>query len=167
MYKILLRLRPRAVQSVRYGQKGFFVDRAVRLWKQKVVEQLRAYAPARPSDGPVRILKLVYGFKMPAQPSQNTDKLCRLFEAINHKKVAGGTKRARLEELTRLVCAGEGELPYLACADLTDNLNKGLVDCLSGIFFTDDRLIWQLTDSKKVYGSEDYIYIEMRTSEMP
>ena len=53
-----------------------------------------------------------------------------------------------------------GIVPYLAPADLTDNLSKGVVDVCKGLVFEDDSQIWHIADAVKLYGIEDHIELE-------
>lgn len=115
--------------------------------------------PDTPSTGPVRILELRYCFRLPSTPTPATDDLCALFTQINGVPVEGRTRRDRLDELARLLATGTYQLPYLAKADLKDNLNKGLMDCLTGRFFVDDSQVWEDMHSSKVYSTEDCIYL--------
>lgn len=143
--RIDIPVRPRPVQSVRGGFRGFYVDPAVRKWKQQIRPFIEAACPDGPTDMPLIVRRVVYVFAAP--------------------KSFG---KARLEYLRR-----GGLIPYTNRADITDNLNKGLIDVCAGIVFTDDKNIWKMCEAQKVYGIEDSIHIEFEetpevfTSEAP
>lgn len=161
-----LNVRPKCVQSTRFGRGHTFVSKDVRLWKAAVNKELQPYIPEKPCSGPVRILELKYCFKLPSTPSATTDDLCTLFQQVNGIVVPGKSRKDRLANLYRFLESGMYKLPYLAKADLKDNLNKGLMDCLTGKFFEDDSQIWEDMHSSKVYGTEDCIHLvlEMRNT---
>lgn len=156
-----LNVRPKCVQSTRFGRGHTFVSKEVKLWKAAVLRELQPYIPAHPCTGPVRILNLQYCFKLPTTPSAAVDDLCALFTQVNGQVVEGKSRKARLEKLNELIATGKYRLPYLAKADLKDNLNKGLMDCLTGRFFVDDSQIWEDMHSAKVYSTEDCIRITL------
>ena len=62
-------------------------------------------------------------------------------------------------EILEYIKAG-GHVPYLGQSDLTDNLNKGLIDVCKGHIFEDDSQIWWVSGSMKLYGLEDHIELE-------
>lgn len=49
------------------------------------------------------------------------------------------------------------EVPKMTKPDLTDNLNKALLDALEGLVFDNDSRIYKIQNSEKVYGSESAI----------
>jgi hypothetical protein len=54
-----------------------------------------------------------------------------------------------------------GIIPYLAPADITDNLNKGVIDVCKGLVFEDDAQIWLIEGQvTKQYALEDHIELE-------
>jgi Holliday junction resolvase RusA-like endonuclease len=53
-----------------------------------------------------------------------------------------------------------GEVPYMGVADITDNMNKGVVDVCKGVVFEDDSQIWHVCGIKKLYGLTDHILLE-------
>lgn len=158
-----LNVRPKCVQSTRFGRGHTFVSKDVRLWKAAVLKELQPYIPDKPCTGPVRILDLQYCFRLPSTPSPTVDELCKLFAYVNGLSVCGKTRKERLTNLSALVASGY-QLPYLAKADLKDNLNKGLMDCLTGRFFEDDSQIWEDMHSTKIYSTEDCIKLVLELS---
>lgn len=111
--------RPRAVQSVRFARVGQFVrkfqPREVLDWKNAVRFAVREQLPPdfAPIDGvPVR-LSLKYYFAPP-----------KSWPKRDLKRLAIG---ARFYKTTR--------------PDVSDNLNKGIVDALTGLVWRDDALI--------------------------
>jgi hypothetical protein len=67
--------------------------------------------------------------------------------------------KAANKHVREYVQAG-GIVPCIGSADITDNLNKGLVDVCAGLVFENDKLIWHMGSVEKVYGLEDAIEIE-------
>jgi len=125
-------VRPKAVQSVRFGGGMVFPDKKVRKWKEAIRPFIRACSPGRPTAMPVRVKSLRYVFKLPKSAKK----------AVREYVAAGGT------------------VPYLVKADVSDNLAKGLMDVCTGIVFTDDRLVWRVAETEKVYGLRDGIHVE-------
>lgn len=74
--------------------------------------------------------------------------------------ITGKTKKARLLCLRDMAAQGIA-IPYMAKADLMDNLNKGLMDCFTGLYWYDDKQIWENCGSRKIYSNSDFINIEM------
>lgn len=131
-WKIRIPIRPKCVQSVR-GERGVFhVDSKVRKWKDAIRPYIQEACKEPPSDKPIRVVNFVYTFRCPK----------------NVKK-----------SIRRMIESGV-EIPYLGNADITDNMNKGVVDVCAGLVFTNDRNIWKICHIKKVYGLEDSIYLE-------
>ena len=57
--------------------------------------------------------------------------------------------------------AAGGIIPYLAPDDITDNLNKGVIDVGKGLGFEDDAQIWMIAGVvTKQYATEDRIELE-------
>lgn len=134
VFKIKIPVRPKCVQSTRFGGGHSYVDPKVRAWKLAIIPYIEEAKPPIPSERPIRINKLVYKFALPKSAS---------------KKV----KQQLLEN--------GGWLPYTGRADCTDNLNKGLIDCCSGRIFQDDKQIWHIREIMKVYAMDDGIEIEL------
>lgn len=62
--------------------------------------------------------------------------------------------------------AGDGAIPRLIKTtrpDVTDNLNKGLIDAMNGWVFIDDALIWRFSASK-MYAEVPRSIVRIRTS---
>ena len=54
-----------------------------------------------------------------------------------------------------------GIIPYLTVPDITDNLNKGVIDVCKGLVFEDDSKIWIMDGCvTKQYALEDRIELE-------
>lgn len=132
-WKITIPVRPKAVQSTRFDRGGFHADRKVREWKAQILPYIKAAAEGLPpSTLPIRMVSVSYVYKLPKSAT---------------KKVVAAVQRGDF-------------IPYTAAGDLTDNLNKGLVDVCKEVLFTDDRMIVQTGGSEKRYGLEDRIDIE-------
>jgi Holliday junction resolvase RusA-like endonuclease len=56
---------------------------------------------------------------------------------------------------------GGGIVPKTTRPDLTDNLQKGLIDSMHGIVFLDDSQICEMNNVKKYYGLRPRIEIEL------
>jgi len=134
VWKIYIPVKPKAVQSVRGGAHGFYADKNVVKWKNQIRPFIQSACRGKggPTRLPLRITRLVYMFKYP----QKTPK-----------------------SVARFIEAG-GIVPYIGCADITDNLAKGLVDCCAGLVFENDKQIWWMCDSKKIYGAVDGMAID-------
>lgn len=131
-WDIWIPVRPKAVQSVRGGVNGFYADHKVRRWKSEIRPYIEAACKGtEPTSKPLCISSLRYVFAYP----KHVNKRMKAF-----------------------IDAG-GVVPYVGCADITDNLNKGLVDTCAGLVFTNDKLIWRVCDTAKVYGPKDGIHI--------
>ena len=131
-WQISIPVRPKAVQSVRGGRGGFFPDRKVKLWKAGIAPYIKLASPGKPTALPLRITCLRYMFAYPKSTSK------RMREFIDHG----------------------GLVPYIGCADITDNLSKGLIDTCAGIVFENDKQIWWMCDVQKVYSKTNGIYLE-------
>lgn len=139
-WKIHIPVRPKAVQSVRATSRGFFADPKVRKWKDTIRPFIRAASPGTPTVLPLRIVSLKYTFAYPKSTPR------RVRDYID----AGGI------------------VPYIGCADITDNLAKGLIDTCAGIVFENDKQIWQMCTVSKVYGPTDSMDIEFEeTPDVP
>jgi len=132
-WQIYIPVRPKAVQSARHTGKFVYVDPKVRKWKQEIEPYIKMACHGEPpSTLPIRAVALRYFYKLPK----------------NAKKAI----RKALED--------GATIPYLAPADLTDNLSKGVVDVCKGIVFEDDSQIWHIAEAVKLYGIEDHIELE-------
>lgn len=133
-WRIVIPVRPKAVQSVRSGGRHFHPDPKVIKWKNAIrpyIEQ--ACAGTAPSKLPIRVVALRYYYHLPTT-----------------------AKKAAKEHL-----AAGGIIPYLAPADITDNLNKGVIDVCKGLVFEDDAQIWMIDGIvTKQYATEDRIELE-------
>lgn len=133
IWKINIPVRPKAVQSVRVGKGGFFPDRKVREWKAAILPYIvKACERKPPTKLPLRINALRYIFKYPQTTKKNV----------------------------REYIAAGGVIPYIGTCDITDNLAKGLIDVCAGHVFENDKQIWCFSNSMKVYGEQDGMYIE-------
>lgn len=131
-WHIEIPVRPKCVQSMRMAHGRPFVDPKVRQWKETIRPFIRAASPGRPSKLPIRVIKFIYRYQYP-------------------KAMPAGVKR--------FINDG-GEVPYLDAVDITDNMNKGVVDVCKGIVFEDDSQIWWICCIKKLYGAKDSIELE-------
>jgi len=66
-----------------------------------------------------------------------------------------------LKKADRLQIEAGGYVPKTTKPDLTDNLNKGLIDALKGVVFADDSIIWRMNNVCKVYGKTPGIIIKL------
>lgn len=131
-WKIVIPVRPKAVQSSRGDRGHFHVDPQVRRWKDSIRPFIQAASTGVPSKLPIRAVALRYFYRLPKT-----------------------TKKSVLAYVQN-----GGSIPYLAPADLTDNLSKGVIDVCKGIIFEDDSQIWQIACSEKLYGLDDHIELE-------
>ena len=133
-WHIVIPVRPKAVQSVRFSSGGCFVDRKVRQWKAEITKHILLARDGKPpSRLPIAITMCRYVFQLP--------------------------KRAK--KAVREFVAEGGFLPYLSAGDLTDNLSKGLIDCCKEILFEDDRQIVRMSNVEKRYGITGSIELEL------
>lgn len=133
-WHVMIPVRPKAVQSVRMARGAFYADRKTRQWKQAVEPFVRAAASGEPpSKLPIAVTACRYIFRLPK----------------NAKKAV------------RDLVASGGFVPYLGAGDLSDNLNKGLIDVCKGILFEDDAAIVRMSGLEKRYGLEDMIELEL------
>lgn len=128
-WEIHIPVRPKAVQSSRGDRGHFHVDPAVRKWKEKIRPYILAACNGPASRLPIRGKLFRYTYRLPKSAPK------RVFDYVK----AGGI------------------IPYLAPADLTDNLSKGVVDVCKGLVFEDDSQIWEMERVRKIYGIEDRI----------
>lgn len=131
VWEIYIPIRPKAVQSVRGGSKGFYADHGARKWKESIKPFIRASSPGRPTAMPLQVTKLCYLFRCPKSTS----------EQMRDYIVNGGT------------------VPYIGNVDIMDNLAKGLVDTCAGIVFENDKQIWRTCHTEKLYHIKDGILI--------
>lgn len=131
-WKISIPVRPKAVQSSRGDRGRFHVDPKVRRWKESILPYiLAACGDTKPSRLPIKA-RMRYYYRLP--------------------------KTAR-KKAAEYVKAG-GTIPYLAPADLTDNLSKGVIDVCKGHVFEDDSQIWIIDGAIKAYDTVDHIELE-------
>lgn len=132
-WSIYIPVRPKAVQSVRGGARGFYADPAVVAWKKAITPYIRSCCEGPPTRQILRITRMRFIYQW---------------------------TKSMPEKVKRYIRDG-GVVPYIGCSDLADNLAKGLIDCCAGIVFENDKQIWQQTGIReKVYGPEDGILIE-------
>jgi len=133
-WHISIPVRPKAVQSTRGGRGHYHADPKVVRWKNAIRPYIvQACGGQAPSRLPIKVLALKYFYRLP----KNTKK-----SVIDY--VRNG-----------------GIIPYLAPADITDNLNKGVIDVCKGLVFEDDAQIWIINGSiTKQYDLEDHIELE-------
>lgn len=131
-WKIVIPVRPKAVQSTRFDRGGFHADPKVRKWKEEIRRHIVAQVTGEPTKLPVRVTRIRYIYKAP----QRTPKA-----------------------VLRYIEAG-GEVPYLVAGDLTDNLSKGVIDVCKGIVFEDDLQVVRMDNVMKLYGLDERIELE-------
>ena len=132
-WHIWIPVRPKAVQSVRGGSRGFYADPRVTAWKKQIIPYIQKCCDGPPSSMLMRITLMRFLFQYP---------------------------KSMPERIKQYIRDG-GIVPYVGCADLADNLAKGLIDCCAGIVFENDRQIWQQTGTReKVYGEHDGIVLD-------
>lgn len=135
---------PKAKQSVKMANRKDKTGNAFihKYQPRKVVEHernlsfdIKSQIPAGfiPFEGPVRINKLFYIFA----PIKSLKKFQH--EAINGGKIVYKQSRP----------------------DLSDNLNKSVFDCMTGIVYKDDSQIVSMNNVKKFYGVVPRIEIEL------
>lgn len=133
-WHISIPVRPKAVQSVRGGSRHFHADPKVTRWKNSIrpyIEEACAGIP--PSKLPIKVTALRYYYRLPKS-----------------------TKKSVIEYIRK-----GGFIPYLAPADITDNLNKGVIDVCKGLVYEDDAQIWLINgEVTKQYALEDHIELE-------
>ena len=131
-WQIYIPVRPKAVQSVRGGSRGFYADHRVRKWKAMIRPYIEKACIGAPTKMPLCITQIRYEFKYP----KTTNKAVR-----------------------RYIESG-GIVPYIGTADITDNLAKGVIDTCAGLVFENDKQIWRTCETMKLYKPTDGIYIE-------
>ena len=131
-WKIVIPVKPKAVQAVRGGRRGFYADKKVLAWKDSIRPYIRKACKGLPSKLPIRAMSLRYIFKLPQTAPPH---------------------------IVKFVEQG-GYVPYLMQIDITDNLSKGVIDVCKGIVFEDDSQIWDMSEVKKLYGTSDRIELE-------
>lgn len=135
-WHISIPVRPKAVQSARHTGRFVYVDPKVRKWKAEIRTYIeKACAGQPPSKLPIQVVALRYYYRLPK----------------NAKK-----------KVVEYVSNG-GVIPYLAPADITDNLNKGVIDVCKGLVFEDDAQIWLINgEVTKQYALDDHIELEFK-----
>ena len=130
----MIPVRPKAVQSSRGDRGHFHVDPKVRRWKDSIRPYIvQACCGEPPSKLPIRVVALRYYYHLPKTAKK------RVYEYIHNG----------------------GIIPYLAPADITDNLNKGVIDVCKGLVFEDDAQLWLINgEVTKQYALEDRIELE-------
>ena len=133
-WHIVIPIRPKAVQSVRGSGGHFHVDPKVRAWKESIRPYIVQACGGQPASKlPIRVVALRYFFRLP---------------------------KSAKKSVIKYVQEG-GVVPYLTVPDITDNLNKGVIDVCKGIVFEDDSKIWIMDGVvTKQYALEDRIELE-------
>ena len=135
-WHISIPVRPKAVQSARHTGRFVYVDPKVRKWKAEIRTYIeKACAGQPPSKLPIQVVAMRYYYRLPKYAK---------------KKVVEYVQNG-------------GVIPYLAPADITDNLNKGVIDVCKGLVFEDDAQIWLINgEVTKQYALEDHIELEFK-----
>lgn len=133
--KFFIKIIPRAKQSFRYTRSGIrYQPQSIVNYEKNVSAQIVYQLPKdfKPFKVAVEILSIHFIFP----PLKNFSKK-KIEYLKNHY------------------------LPKTTKPDLTDNLMKSVVDAMKGIVYYDDSQIWHIQDSKKYYGLEPGIKIEI------
>jgi Holliday junction resolvase RusA-like endonuclease len=133
-WHIYIPVRPKAVQSSRNGRGHFHADPKVIKWKNAIRPYIvQACGGQAPSKLPIKVTALRYYYRLP--------------------------KTAK-KSVVKFVQEG-GVIPYLAPSDITDNLNKGVIDVCKGLVFDDDAQIWIIDGVvTKQYALDDHMELE-------
>ena len=133
-WHVVIPIRPKAVQSSRGDRGHFHVDPKVRRWKEAIRPYIVQACGGRPASKlPIQVVGLRYYYRLP---------------------------KAAKKSVVKYVQDG-GVIPYLAPADITDNLNKGVIDVCKGLVFEDDAQIWLIEGVvTKQYALEDRIELD-------
>lgn len=133
-WHVVIPIRPKAVQSSRGDRGHFHVDPKVRRWKESIRPYIVQACGGRPASKlPIQVVGLRYYYRLP---------------------------KAAKKSVVKYVQDG-GIIPYLAPADITDNLNKGVIDVCKGLVFEDDAQIWLIDGVvTKQYALEDRIELD-------
>ena len=124
VYTITIHKQPTPKQSTRFGNGHAFLADKVKHYMECVTAQI--------------VQQLPKGFEILSGPIKLT--LLHTFPVTAVLK-------------TRLKKSGNPDAlcPKISRPDVTDNLNKGVIDAMSGIVFYDDAQIWDFR-ATKVYG---------------
>jgi len=133
-WHIYIPVRPKAVQSTRGGRGHYHADPKVVRWKEAIRPYIvQACGGQAPSKLPIKVCGLRYFYRLPK------------------------TAKKSVVEYVR----NGGRIPYLAPADITDNLNKGVIDVCKGLVFEDDAQIWIIEGTvSKQYALDDHIELD-------
>lgn len=141
-FTFFIPVRPKAVQSTRFGRGFTYVDAKTKAWKKQVLDFIKPCAPEIPSKLPFEVVEAVYMFRLP----KTMTKKCR-------------------KKLEEAMAKGE-DIAYIDTPDLDSNINKGISDLLTDAgVWADDRRLWRIAPGavvKKVYGDADCIRIKVR-----
>jgi len=134
---ITIPLKPKPVQSVRFG-KNIYQKKDVKLFKARIK----------------------YSFR----------KQYSNFQVIENKpieiKIEHQYDFKNLPKWQKLNALENGGFPKITRPDVSDNLNKGVVDALTGEVWKDDSLIVSCL-SRKFYADGNFIRIYVNVLEMP
>jgi Holliday junction resolvase RusA-like endonuclease len=133
-WTIRIPVRPKAVQSTRGGRGHYHADPKVTRWKDAIRPYIEnACGGEAPSRLPIKVRALRYYYRLPKTAKKNVIEYVR----------------------------NGGVIPYLAPADITDNLNKGVIDVCKGFVFEDDAQIWLIDGIvTKQHALDDHIELE-------
>jgi len=125
---------PKAVQSFRFTKTGHrYQPPDVKQWKAAI----RAMAISQIGDVPPLtggvVISIQYVFK-----------------------VLKGFSKSRLN-----IIRNGGKIYKITKPDLTDNLQKGFIDSLSGVIWEHDQQICKMHDVEKIYGFEPKIILKV------
>lgn len=134
---ITIPLKPKPIQSVRFG-KNIYQKKDVKLFKARI--------------------KYCFHNQYPNfQVIENKQIKIKIEHQYDFKNLLKWQKKYALEN---------GGFPKITRPDVTDNLNKGVIDALTSEVWKDDSLIVSCL-SKKFYANGDFIRIYVNVLEMP
>ena len=131
MIKFLVNTRPKPQQRHRSRGGRFQYDPSAKD-KKDFLLQCKQYAPPRPTDKEIE-MELTFCYKRPRSHYRSKNKELILKEDAKFYK----SSKADIDNLVKFVC-----------------------DSLNGTFYKDDAQIVSLS-AYKVWGSEDYVYVNM------
>lgn len=132
--KLYFDITPMSHQSVRCGKGFFYQPSKIKDFKNRVAVVAKKLLPT--------------DFKM---FSRDVPLIMRIEHNFQYRKAE---KKSLLGWM----------LPKLSKPDVTDNLQKALVDALTGIIFERDQQIFDC-HAKKFWNYKDYIYVEFEVGE--
>jgi len=138
MIELTIPLKPKAVQSVRFGSGKAYQKNDVKDFKRLIKYYFRKkYPKFKMYSGVPLIVNVEHRYKLPAKP------------VWKHEYVAI-----------------YGGYPKITNPDVMDNLNKGLMDALTGEIWQDDSIVYQGTP-RKVWHFKNEIVLYVIEDKIP